>query len=126
MVNLKSRPKIDVKISQMNAFDPGCGSGLILIRIQHCFFREKVPRIPVESSVADPKTFSSDSDPQKFFSDSDSDTYGFCRHVLWDKPFQSFLLIAYEHFLNSIFKNFVTVKICASFHLTLVFVMLYY
>jgi hypothetical protein len=73
----------------------------------------------------DPKTFFSDSDPQNFFSDSDTysdtdsaDIYFGTNH------FFNGLRIFSEY--NTTKKNFVTVKICASFHLTLVFVMLNY
>jgi hypothetical protein len=50
--------------------------------------------------VADPKTFFGFGfGSTKFFFRFG---YGFCRHIFWDKPFQSFLLMAYEHFLNTI------------------------
>jgi hypothetical protein len=31
--------------------------------------------------------------------------FGFCRHIFWDKPFQSFRSMAYEHFLNTILRR---------------------
>jgi hypothetical protein len=77
------------------------------------------------ASVVDPKTFFSDSDPQKIFSDSDTDSDTDSADIYFRTNHSFNGLRTFSEY-NTMKKNFVTVKICASFHLTLVFVMLYY
>jgi hypothetical protein len=75
----------------------------------------------------DPKTFFSDSDPQNFFSDSDTDSDSDTNSAdIYFGRNHSFNGLRTFSEYNTTKKNCVTVKICASFHLTLVFVMLYY
>jgi hypothetical protein len=79
--------------------------------------------VRVYNSVVDPKTFFSDSDPQNFFPDSDTDSADIFFGIFHSKVFNGMRTFS-EY--NTLKKNFVTVKIYASFHLTQVFVMLYY
>jgi hypothetical protein len=67
------------------------------------------------------ENFFSDLDPQKFHSDTDSSDIYF-----ENIPNFSFIGLRTFSEYKTTKKNFVTVQICASFHLTLVFVMLYY